>query len=199
MSEHSAIHFYLNWAKERIDEMDATLATLEAKASELQDDARAKANQALADMRKKRDDFRDTLKKQADANEAVWIKEKSRLQSEWSAFEAEVEKYIDSSSQKIEQQQAIFKGQAEAQVKAWRDAAENLRTVGKEFAAGRRSEIEAALKQMEADAAAAEKKLQTINEAGKQSWSALMTALGETRGAFDRANQAAQKAFKQAV
>jgi ElaB/YqjD/DUF883 family membrane-anchored ribosome-binding protein len=199
MSEHSAIHFYLNWAKERIDEMDATLATLEAKASELQDDARAKANQALADMRKKRDDFRDTLKKQADANEAVWIKEKSRLQSEWNAFEAEVEKYIDSSSQKIEQQQAIFKGQAEAQVKAWRDAAENLRTVGKEFAAGRRSEIEAALKQMEADAAAAEKKLQTINEAGKQSWSALMTALGETRGAFDRANQAAQKAFKQAV
>ena len=199
MSEHSAIHFYLNWAKERIDEMDATLASLEAKVSELQGDARSEANQALADMRKKRDDFRDTLKKQADANEAVWIKEKSRLQSEWNAFEAEVEKYIDSSSQKIEQQQAIFKGQAEAQVKAWRDAAENLRTAGREFAAGRRSEIEAALKQMETDAAAAEKKLQTINEAGKQSWSALMTALGETRGAFDRANQAAQKAFKQAV
>jgi hypothetical protein len=150
-------------------------------------------------MRKKRDDFRDTLKKQSDANEAVWIKEKTRLQSEWNAFETEVEKYIESSSQKIEQQQALFKTQADAQVKAWREAAENLRTVGKEFAAGRRSEIEAALKQMEADAAAAEKKLQTINEAGKQAWSALMAALGETRGAFDRANQAAQKAFKQAV
>jgi len=199
MPEHSAIHFYLNWAKERIDEMDATLASLEAKASELQADARSKANQALADMRKKRDDFRDTLKKQSDANEAVWIKEKTRLQSEWNAFETEVEKYIESSSQKIEQQQALFKTQADAQVKAWREAAENLRTVGKEFAAGRRSEIEAALKQMEADAAAAEKKLRTINEAGKQSWSALMAALGETRGAFDRANQAAQKAFKQAV
>ena len=48
MSEHSAIHFYLNWAKERIDEMDATLASIEAKASEFQADARAKANQALA-------------------------------------------------------------------------------------------------------------------------------------------------------
>jgi hypothetical protein len=45
----------------------------------------------------------------------------------------------------------------------------------------------------------AEKKLQKINEAGKQSWSALVTALTETRGAFDRANQAAQEAFKQAV
>ena len=199
MSQHSAIHFYLNWAKERIDEMDATLASFEAKVSELQADARTKANQALADMRKKRDDFRDTLKKQADANEAVWIKEKARLQSEWNAFEADVEKYIESSSQKIEQQQAVFKRQAEAQVKAWREAAENLRTVGKEFAANRRSEIDAALKQMEADAAVAEKKLQKINEAGKQSWSALVTALTETRGAFDRANQAAQDAFKQTV
>src|SRR4249920_3693441 len=125
MSQHSAIHFYLNWAKERIDEMDATLASLEAKASELQADARSKANQALADMRKKRDDFRDTLKKQSDANEAVWIKEKTRLQCEWNAFETEVEKYIESSSQKIEQQQALFKTQADAQVKAWREAAEN--------------------------------------------------------------------------
>ena len=80
MSQHSAIHFYLNWAKERIDEMDATLASLEAKVSELELDARTKANQALADMRKKRDDFRDTLKKQADAHEAVSIQEKAQLE-----------------------------------------------------------------------------------------------------------------------
>ena len=73
---------------------------------------------------------------------------------------------------------------------------EELRTVGKEFAAGRRSEIEAALKQMEADAAVAEKKLKKINDAGKQSWSAMVTALTETRGAFDRANQTAREAFK---
>ena len=159
MSQHSAIHFYLNWAKERIDEMDATLASLEAKVSELQADARTKANQALADMRKKRDDFRDTLKKQADAHEAVWIQEKARLESEWNAFEADVEKYIENSNQKFEQQQAVFKRQAEAQVKAWREAAENLRTVGKEFAAGRRSDIEATLKQIEAEAVVAEKKL----------------------------------------
>jgi hypothetical protein len=34
------IHFYLNWAKERLDEMDATLASLETKVSEVQADAR---------------------------------------------------------------------------------------------------------------------------------------------------------------
>ena len=79
MPTHSSIHFYLNWAKERIDEMDATLALLEGKVSEVQTDARAKANQTLADMRKKRDDFRDTVKKQAQANEAAWIREKALM------------------------------------------------------------------------------------------------------------------------
>ena len=39
MPTQSSIHFYLNWAKERIDEMDATLASLESKASEVQADA----------------------------------------------------------------------------------------------------------------------------------------------------------------
>jgi len=192
MSKHSAVYFYLNWAKERIDEMDAVLASLEANVAEVQADARAKANKALADMRKKRDDFRDTLKKLADANEAEWVSEKARLQSVWNIFETEVQKYVESA----EQQQTTFKDQAAAQVKAWRDAAQNIRSGAKEFAVEHRGEIEATLKQMEADAAAAEEKLQKIvNEAGKQSWSALTTAMAETRAAFDRANKAVHDAF----
>jgi DNA gyrase/topoisomerase IV subunit A len=199
MGKHSAVYFYLNWAKERIDEMDAILASLEANVAEVHADARAKANQALADMRKKRDEFRNTLKKHADADEAAWIREKARLQSEWNAFETDVKKYVESAVKQIEQQQSTFKRQADAQAKAWREAAEGIRTGAKEFAAERRSEIEAAAKQMEVDAAAATEKLQKVSEAGKQSWSALMTALAETRAAFDRANQAAQEAFKRAA
>ena len=199
MPKHSAVYFYLNWAKERIDEMDATLASMEAHVAHVQADARAKANQALADMRKKRDDFRDTLKKQADANEATWIREKARLQSEWNTFETDVRKYVESVGKQIEQQQETFKRQAAAQVKAWREAAENLHTAAKDFAGERRGEIEATVKHMEADATAAEEKLRKVNEAGKQSWSALTTALAETRAAFDRANQTAQEAFKRAV
>ena len=199
MGTQSSIHFYLNWAKERIDEMDATLASLEANVSEVQADARVKANQVLADLRKKRDDFRSTVKKQAEADEAAWIKAKAQLETEWSAFETEVKKYVDTFGKKIEQLQATFKLQAAAQLKAWREAADKLRTAGQEFAAGRRGEIEATVKRMEADAAVAEKRFQKLNQAGMQSWSALMGALAETRAAFDRANQAAQEAFKRAA
>ena len=199
MSTQSSIHFYLNWAKERIDEMDATLASLESKVSEVHADARVKANQVLTDLCKKRDDFRATVKKQAEANEATWIKEKARLETEWGAFESEVKKYVESFGKQIEQQQAIFQRQANAQAKAWRDAADQLRVAAKNFAAERRAEIEGVVKRMDADATQAEEKLWRLNQAGSQSWSALTTALSETRAAFDRANQAAQDAFRKAA
>ena len=198
MPTQSSIHFYLNWAKDRIDEMDATLASLESKVGEVQADARVKADQTLTDLRKKRDDFRDTIKKQSEANEAAWDSAKTQLESEWSAFETEVNKYVESFGKQVEQQQAIFKLQAAAQLKAWHVAVDNLGDSAKEFAVERRGEIDAAVKRMNADAAAAEEKLQKLSQAGAQSWSSLVAALTETRAAFDGANQSAREAFKRA-
>jgi hypothetical protein len=198
MPTQSSIHFYLNWAKDRIDEMDATLASLESRVGEVHADARIKADQTLNDLRKKRDDFRDTIKKQSEANEAAWDSAKAQLESEWSAFEVEVNKYVESFGKQVEQQQAIFELQAAAQLKAWHEAVDKLGDSAKEFAAERRGEIDAAVKRMNADAAAAEEKLQKFSQAGAQSWSALMAALTETRAAFDGANQSAREAFKRA-
>jgi hypothetical protein len=199
MTTQSNIHFFVNWAKGRLDEMDATLTSLEGKVGGVQADARDKANKVLADLRKKRDDFRDTVKKQSEANEAAWISAKTKLESEWNVFEAAVKKYVESFGNQIEQQQAIFKLQSAAQLKAWREAANKLNSSAKDFAAERRGEIDAAVKRMNTDATAAEEKLQKLNQAGAQSWSALMAALTETRAAFDRANQAAGDAFKRAA
>ena len=65
MSTQSSAHFFLNWVKERIDEMDATIASLESKAAEMGAEARVKADQFIADLRKKRNEFESTVKKQA--------------------------------------------------------------------------------------------------------------------------------------
>ena len=81
------------------------------------------------------------------------------METEWNGFETEVKKYVETFGKQIEQEQATFKLQAAAQQKAWREAADKLRSAGKEFAAERRDEIEATVKRMEADAAAAEEKL----------------------------------------
>src|ERR1700676_3355986 len=199
MVTQSNIHFFTNWAKERLDEMDATVTSLEGKAAEVQADVRDKAKKVLADLRKQRDDFRDTMKKQSEANEAAWIQAKAKLEADWRLFEAEVKKYVEGSGRQIEHQQATSKLQADAQLKAWREAADKLGSDAQKFASERRGDIDAAVKRMNADAVEAEKKLEKLNQAGTQSWSALMAALTETRTVFDRANEAAREAFKRAA
>ena len=196
MAMQSNVHFYVNWAKERLDEMDATLASLEGKVAEVQADARDKADTVLAAMRKKRDEFNTIFKQQLEANEAAWAKAQTRLETEWSSFETEARKYVDSFVKQVEQQQATFKLQAAAQLNAWREAADKLGAAAGDFAAERRGEIDVALQRMKADAVAAEAKLMKLNEAGTQSWSVLTDALKETRATFDRANQALWEQFK---
>ena len=196
---HSRMHPYLNWAKERLDEMDAVLASLEVRVGEVQADARLRASETLADLREKRNIFQDTVSKQAGAGEAAWISAKAKLDSEWTAFEAQVKQYVENFAQQAEQQRATFERQSNAQLKAWHAVAERLDRDTREFATERRSEVEAAVKRMTVEAAAAEEKLRKFSQAGTRSWAAMTAALTETRAAFDRANQATADAFKRAV
>jgi hypothetical protein len=108
MPAQSSMHFYFNWAKERIDEMDAILTSLEAKAGEVQADSRIRAEQLIADLHKKRDEFQKTAKKQADAGEEMWLHTKSQLEGTWNGFETEVKKYVETFGKQIQQQQTTF-------------------------------------------------------------------------------------------
>ena len=199
MPASTSTHFFLNWAKERIDEMDAALTSLEGKIPEVKADLRSKADKALADLREKRDEFREVVKKQTDANEAAWIGAKTQLEADWARFETEVQKYVESFGERIKQQQTTFKLQADAQLKAWREAADKFQAAAAGLAAERRSEIDATLTRMKADAAVADEKLKKLQQAGTESWSVLMAGLTETRAVFDRANQSAREAFKKAA
>jgi hypothetical protein len=199
MPEHSSMHVYLNWTKERIDEMDATLASLEAKAAEMRAESRAKADQVIADLRKKRDEFEGTVKKQADAGEAAREAAMKRLESQWKDFEAEVTKYLEGVGKDIKQHQAVFQSQFTAQMKSWRETADKTHAAAAQFAAERRKDVDTAVSRMRADAAAAQEKLQKLAGAGTESWSALNAALAATRAAFDRANQSAREAFERAT
>ena len=137
--------------------------------------------------------------KQSADNEAAWISAKPKLEADWNTFEASVNVYVENFRKQREQQQEIFEHQAAAQIKAWREAGDKLTTDAKAFAADRRGDFDAAVVRMNAEAAAAQEKLHKLNHAGTQSWTALMAALSETRGVFDRASQAAREAFKRAA
>ena len=192
MSEQSSMHSYLSWTKERIDEMDATLASLEARAGRVKADSQAKADQLIADLKKRRDEFQAKVKAEAAAD-------KKQLESQWNGFEANVKTYFETVDKQIDQQQATFRDVAAAQQKAWREAGERLHNEAAKIAAAKRPEIDAVVKQMKADASEAEARLQKLKQAGSESWAALSAALEESRKAFDRANQAAWEALKRAT
>jgi hypothetical protein len=196
MPEQSSMHFYLNWAKERIDEMDATLASLEARATQMRTESKVKTDQLVEQLNKQRDTFKATVKKQADAGETIWARTRADLDRQWGDFEAQVKTYFETVGKQVEQQQATFRDIAAAQMKAWREAAEKFNEAAGKVVAERRVDFDAALKQMKSDASEAEARFQKMKAAGSESWLALSAVLAETRKAFDQANQAAWDALK---
>jgi hypothetical protein len=199
MSEQSSMHFYLNWAKERIEEMDAALGSLEVKVKQAKAESQVKADQLLIDLEKRRDQFQAVLKAHAEAGEAAWARAKVDLERQWNEFEAQVKTYFESFGKQLEQQQATFKNIAAVQAKAWREAADKFHDAAAKVADARRADVEAAVKKMKSDASEAEARLQKLKQAGNETWSVLSAALAESRKAFDQANQAAWNAFKGAA
>jgi len=110
MPDQSSMHPYLSWAKQRIDEMDATLASLEARASESKADTKAKAGELIADMKKRRDEFQANVKAQAEAGEAAWQTAKTQLESQWHGFQTEVNTYFEWDAKQLEQQHVSVHG-----------------------------------------------------------------------------------------
>ena len=198
MPKQSSVHAYLNWAKMRIDEMDAALASLESKAVHAQGESKTQAKHLIADLKKRRDEFEAAAKKQAEAGEAAWQRTKTQLESQWHGFEEQVKAYFETVGKQVEQQQATFRDVAAAQAKAWHEAAEKFHTEAAKVTTARRADVDAAVKQMKAQAEDAEARLEKLKRAGSVSWTALSAALQESRIAFDRANQQTWDAFKRA-
>jgi hypothetical protein len=109
---------------------------------------------------------------------------KAELETKWDDFEADIKTYIDNFGKQVEQQQAVFKDIAAAQLKAWREAADKFPGAAAEFAADTRADIDAAVEQMKANASEAEVRLQQLKQAGSETWVALSAALKESRAGF---------------
>ncbi len=198
MTTQSRMHFYVNWAKARLDEMDAALACIETKADQVREDSKKNAQNLMAELKRRRDEYEATLKAQVEAGEEAWGRTKAQLETQAKAFDADVKTYMETVAKQAEQQQATFRQIAAAQLKAWGEAAENIQQQTQRLAAERRAEVDAAVRHMQAEAGEAEKRVHNIGQAPSESGAALTAALTDSRNAFERAHQAAADAFRRA-
>lgn len=199
VAARTGVQVSIDWAKERLDEMDATLASVEKRLGELKSENRAKAERAVAEMRAQREAFKQTVEAKKQASEAEWQQTKAKLEFRWTAFEAGVQKWVDANGQLVAEQNQMFVARAEVQLKAWQDMIDKLEASAKGVAADRKREIDSAVAAIRADAKATKTKLDALKGSGKESWAALASALAESRVVFDRANRTAAEAFKRAT
>ncbi len=199
MTSETHAHPFTSWAKERLDEMDATLTSIEGRLGALQADTKKQAEKAVSEIRSQRDLFEEAVRKQQHEGEAALAKGQAALHANWMSFEAIVHKYVSEAKQTTEQQEAIFKARAEAQRKAWQETINTLHGKIASFAAGKKQDLDVALGHLKAEADTAKSTLETKQKAGAQSWAALKTALEESRTAFDKASQKVLEAFKKAA
>jgi hypothetical protein len=160
------------------------LASLEHQARAVQAASRAKVDELLTNLRKRRLEFEESVPMHGEMNEAAWLRTKAELDAKWRGFEAEVTKYIETFSKQDEQQKAIFQKIAAAQLNAWQEASDKVHATATEFAAERRADIDAAVKQMKANASEAEATFQNLAQTGTASWTALTGALAQSRAVF---------------
>ncbi|MDP2409341.1 MAG: hypothetical protein Q8M26_03540 [Pseudolabrys sp.] len=199
VAARSSAHLSIDWAKSRLDEMDATLASLEKKLGDLKSESQVKAERAIAEMRDHREALKTVIEEKRQSSEAEWQQAKATVASRWTAFEAAVQNRVDATGDRVADQNEMFVARAEAQLKAWQDMIDKLEASAKGVAADRKREIDTAIAGIRADAEVTKATLEALKRSGRESWTALTGALAESRAAFDRASQTASDAFKRAI
>jgi hypothetical protein len=87
--------------------MDATLGPLKSKAAEMLAESRVKADQFIADLRKKRNEF-ESASRSKPRGQSRLRNRKCAVGNQCRGFEGEIKKYLDTFGKDIKEQQAVL-------------------------------------------------------------------------------------------
>ncbi|VWX60747.1 hypothetical protein [Sphingorhabdus sp. 109] len=199
MTDQSHLHSYIERAKNRLDEIDASVAHFEARAQEVQSEARTKADAAIARMKANREAYRAWVAENQEIGDRITAEARKEMEAEWAAFEDNIMAYFDAAAGMYEQDKAYFQVRIAALKDAWEKTVKRGRAAARTLQVSSREEADTAVAKLEESADRANEKLKELNKAGSASWAAVREALTTSRTAFDKALDEAQKAFKKAV
>ncbi|WP_226562312.1 hypothetical protein [Salipiger thiooxidans] len=145
----------VEWSQNRLAELDATIALLEEKATGLQSDAFAKAEEALKVLRARRDAYQAQAE-DAFANAESWTdaqieQARQSLDESWTAFLADRDAYLDAAKVDLETRRDILEAELEARRNAWRQSLEELRAEAAGLAKDQRAAIDARIAELGAE------------------------------------------------
>ncbi len=189
MSKQSLAHQNLEWAKQKLDEIDATLASLEDSVETIKSDARKEADRAIARIQA----ARNTVKAQVDAASAEAMAVKGiaddayvALEAQWAEVDSAFQAFLTAAAGQADIVKKALAARAEAHRRAWQTSLEGIRAVASDAIDQARGEVDAAFRRLAAETEKAQAKLGQFSTAGDESWKAIKNGLEETRSVYER-------------
>ena len=190
MTMQHLAHEYVVWAKQKLDEIDATLATLENSVGVLEKDARTQAERAITRIRTARDAFKakvDTaVRSDFAAAEAITKEAQVGIEAEWTEVELAFQDFLAAAASHASIVKKALTARAEAQRQAWQSSLQAARATATEVIDQARGEADAVMRRLAAEAEKAEAKVGQVSVAGDESWKAIKGGLDEAISIYDR-------------
>jgi len=185
------MHAYTDWARGRLDEMDAVIRAIEPKIAGLQEDGREQMAKMLADMKQRRDEFDVQAQQAREQGESAWNASRQQLEAMWGKFETACGEWVQSARGESEAVEILMR----AHLDTWQSTLRQYTKQAEEMQAQYQKTLKAEVARASEQAELAQQKLSEIGAAG---WSAMTEALATSREAFEKSAEQMHEAFKKA-
>ncbi|MGX1101388.1 CerR family C-terminal domain-containing protein [Amorphus sp. MBR-141] len=189
MTKQSRAHEQVEWTKQKLDEIDATLASLEKSVDDVRGDARKDADRALGRLKAAREAYAkkvDTLRADVDAARDVADAVYDSLEAEWDEIELAFQSFLTAAADQADVAKAAVSARAEAQRLSWQHSVDAIRASASQAVDRAHGEFDAALERLDAARFKVEAKLGQASAAGDESWQAVKDGIDQTRQAHER-------------
>ena len=130
MSKQSLAHESLEWTKQKLDEIDAILASLEDSVETLKSEARREADRAIARIQTARRAFKvkvDDIRADAAAVKGTADDAYVALEAEWAEVELGFQAFLTAAAGQADVVKKALAARAEAQGKSWQSSLSAIR------------------------------------------------------------------------
>ena len=189
MPEQRRVQEYLEWAKQKLNEVEATLVALDGSLEVLKKDARTEADRAIARIRTARDAFKakvDAVRPDAAAAKAAADRVYDAAETEWTEVELAFQDYLKAAAGQASVVKKALADRAEAQRQSWQTSLQAIRAAALAALDQARGEVDAAIRRLTVEAEKAEGKIGKVSAVGDESLKAIKGGLDEAISVYVR-------------
>lgn len=199
MTKESRAHQEVEWAKQKLDEIDATLVALEQTVGDVNASARQHADQALAQLKAARDAAHkryDKLRANVDAARKGADNAYEDFKAEWADVELAFESFVATTRVQMDVARKAVAARAEAQRQSWERAVAAIQAAASDAVNEGQREFHTAIERLSAARRKMEAKAGDAASARDETWSAIKEGIDEARAAHGRAWKRIRDAFE---